>query len=158
MIGDLHRLLVTGPHRAGTTIATEIIASDWGLHPIRESEIAHPRFNGDDEPDLSKEDVIRLCQERSGFVLQGATTFRWLNEVAPYFDMIVCVKRNVEDIRRSQMAYRGRYLDDPDFKYAELAMMNLPVPVLWVSYEKLLSRHPLFVADRAGWAPRQTSH
>ena len=54
------RILVTGPHRSGTTIATEIIAEELYLPAVRESELARPRFEGDTEPSLSEEDVRKM--------------------------------------------------------------------------------------------------
>ncbi len=149
---DLKRVLVTGPHRAGTTIATEMIAEELFLPPVRESELAHPRFLGDDEPALSKEDVLKFEEG----VLQGATTFKWLPEIASHFDVVVIVVRNPKDIVDSQIRYRGRQLDNPLAKYALLRSMNLPHAV-WVSYEDFLSKHPRFCTERHMWAPRQTS-
>ena len=102
----LNRVLVTGPHRAGTTVTTEIVAEELGLPAVRESELAHPRFPGDDEPKLAIEDVLKL--ERG--VLQGATTFRWLPDIAKHFDAVVVVVRKERDITASQMRYRGRPL------------------------------------------------
>lgn len=148
----LNRVLVTGPHRAGTTLTTEIVADELGLPAVRESELAHPRFPGDDEPKLSMEDVLKL--ERG--VLQGATTFKWLPTIGQHFDAVVIVKRNIADIQKSQKRYRGRYLDDPLEKYHRLQHMPLPLKI-WVSYEELLSKHERFCTDRSGWAPRQTT-
>ena len=147
----LKRILVTGPHRAGTTIATEMIAEELMLPSVRESELAHPRFEGDDEPSLYKEDIYKFEEG----VLQGATAFKWLPEIADHFDCVVVVKRNCEDITKSQMRYRKRMLDDPHQKYRQLKNMNLPY-VIWLSYEDLLSKHPRFCTERHEWAPRQT--
>ncbi len=152
---DLKRVLVTGPHRAGTTIATEMIAEELNLRPVRESELAHPRFEGDTEPELSEED-IRGFEEG---VLQGATTFKWLPEIADHFDAIVVVKRNTDDIIKSQLKYRGRQLDNPKAKYdliLHLVSNGFLPYVIWVSYENLLSKHPRFCTERGEWAPRQT--
>lgn len=149
---NLKRVLVTGPHRAGTTITTEIVAEELGLPAVREVELGHPRFDGDTEPRLYKEDVLRMTEG----VLQGATTFRWLPEIAKHFDAVVVVIRNANDISKSQLRYRKRRLDDPNKKYAALRRMKLP-HVVWVSYEDLLSQHPRFCVDRSGWLPRQTS-
>lgn len=149
---DLSRVLVTGPHRSGTTITTEILADELGLHPIRECDIAHPRFAGDTEPELLVDDVTGLAD---GFVLQGATTYRWLPQIADHFDCVVIVSRNIDDIIASQRRARGRQLDNPGAKYERLLEMNLPLKV-WVDYDTLLVRHPRFVADRAGWTSRQT--
>lgn len=151
MITGIRKVLVTGPHRSGTTIASEIIASELGLPAIRECDLGHPRFEGDDKPDLFREDITGLSEG----VLQGATAFRWLPEIAECFDAVVVVKRNVRDILDSQKRYRGCYIDCPRQKYHELSQMNFPL-VIWVEYEAL-SKHPLFHKDRAGWEPRQTS-
>ncbi|MCH7495904.1 MAG: hypothetical protein IH825_07435 [Candidatus Marinimicrobia bacterium] len=151
MFGSIRKVLVTGPHRSGTTIATEIIAAELGLPAIRECDLAHPRFEGDTEPDLCESDIRKMKEG----VLQGATTFRWLPEVADYFDAVVVVVRNPEDIIASQIRYRGRQLDNPTAKYSLLKAMKFPL-VVWVEYETL-SKHPLFYKDRKGWKPRQTS-
>lgn len=151
MRAGLRRVLVTGPHRSGTTIASEIIAAELGLSAIRECDLACPRFDGDSEPDLSINDIINMPDG----VLQGATTFKWLPSIAEYFDTVVVVKRDINDILRSQKQYRGRYLDDPVEKYKKLEAMNLS-SCIWMEYEAF-SRHPLFHKDRKGWKPRQTS-
>jgi len=152
IFSNLNRVLVTGPHRAGTTIATEIIAEELGLPAVRESALAHPRFEGDDEPKLTVGDVNKM---KKG-VLQGATTYRWLPEIAGSFDAIVVVLRSEKDIIASQIRYRGKQIDRPESKYLRLSRMVLPVPVVWVSYEKLLSRHPRFV-ERETWITEETS-
>ena len=149
---ELKRVLVTGPHRAGTTIATEMIAEELGLPPVRECELAHARFEGDTEPSLSADDVRAMSEG----VLQGATTFKWLPLIANHFDAVVVVKRNEADIKNSQLKYRGRILDNQAAKYDKLKKMNLPL-VIWVSYEDLLSKHPRFCTERGTWTPRQTS-
>lgn len=151
MFTDFRRVLVTGPHRSGTTIASEIIAAELGLPAIRECDLAHPRFEGDTEPDLFWDDVAKMPDG----VLQGATTFRWLPNIAKHFDAVVVVLRDVDDIVKSQKKYRGRKIDDPLAKYRKLRKMELPL-VIWVSYEHCLSRHPLFHKNRVGWEPRQT--
>ena len=94
IFNGLKRVLVTGPHRAGTTIATEMIAEELMLPSVRESELAHPRWSGDDEPRLNMEDVLNFKEG----VLQGATTFKWLPQIASHFDCVVVVERNAEDI------------------------------------------------------------
>ncbi len=151
MLNGIRKVLVTGPHRSGTTIATEIVAAELGLPAIRECDLAHPRFEGDDEPALSESDIEKMTEG----VLQGATTFRWLPEIADHFDMVVIVVRDPEDIVASQIRYRGKQIDNPASKYTLLKRMKLPL-VVWVEYESL-SNHSLFHRDRAGWKPRQTS-
>ncbi len=152
MFDNIQRVLVTGPHRSGTTIATEIFAAELRLPAIRECDLAHPRFEGDDEPALSKSDVEGMPEG----VLQGATTLKWLPEIADNFDMVVVVVRDPKDIIASQIRYRGRQIDNPSAKYTLLKRMNFPL-CIWVDYERGLSKHPLFHKDRAGWKPRQTS-
>lgn len=151
IFSGLRRVLVTGPHRSGTTLTAEIVAEELGLPAVRESELAHPRFEGDDEPDLFRDDVLSMQEG----VLQGATTYKWLPAIAEHFDAVVIVRRKVEDIVASQYLYRGRQIDDPTNKYERLRRMNLPF-VIWVDYDILLSKHPRFVTDRTGWYPRQT--
>ena len=151
MFTDFRRVLVTGPHRAGTTIASEIIAAELGLPAIRECDLAHPRFEGDTEPALFWDDVAKMPDG----VLQGATTYKWLPDIAKHFDLVVVVVRDPKDIIASQIRYRGRQIDNPVAKYTLLKRMKMPL-VVWVEYETFF-KHPLFNKDRTGWKPRQTS-
>lgn len=148
-----NKVVVTGPHRSGTTIATEILAHEWGLKPVRESEIASPRFPGDDEPKLTRDMVKSFIDSSDGFVLQGATTFRWIDRLP--FDLVVFMLRDTEAIKQSQIKYRGKCLDDPSEKLKTIQSMNLP-RVLYLQYESL-REHPLFCENRENWGPRQTN-
>ena len=154
MFDNIQRVLVTGPHRSGTTIATEIFAAELRLPAIRECDLAHPRFEGDTEPALHESDIRNMKEG----VLQGATTFKWLPEIADHFDAVVVVVRDPRDIVASQMRYRGKQIDNPSAKYTLLKRMNFPL-CIWVDYEKELSKHPLFYnkKERSEWKPRQTS-
>ncbi|MCW2309731.1 hypothetical protein [Rhodobium gokarnense] len=153
------RIIVTGPHRSGTTICARMIAADTGKVFVMERDLATPRFEGDTEPDLSADTVVAWLGESRDVVLQGATCFRWLaglySALKPDL-AVVYVVRNTEDVLRSQMAYRGRRLDDPTEKLRQFQDLCLPNSFL-VDYEAL-SSHPMFVEDRSGWAPRQTEH
>lgn len=151
-------VIVTGPHRSGTTIASEIIAARLGYRAVREREIAAPRFAGDDCPYLDAEMVERWLGENERVVLQGATCFRWVERLQRPGLATVCVWRSYPEILRSQIAYRGNPIDDPLGKYERwrglVAGGRITLPLM-IAYDDLAGE-PEFVADRRGWRPRQT--
>jgi len=150
------RILVTGPHRSGTTLVSEIIAKRLGFEAVRECDLATPRFDGDTEPDLSLDAVQSFLEDNDGVVLQGATCFKWLSELQREDLATVYVVRDEKEIIRSQVAYRGRRLDKPSEKRAtwDRVKSSLVCPIV-VDYEALIAE-PEFVEDREGWEPRQT--
>lgn len=146
-------ILVTGPHRSGTTICARMIAEDTGKRLVIERDIATPRFEGDTEPELTGTTVEHWMADNPDTVLQGATCFRWLYELQRDTLLTVFVERSRAEVLESQMRYRGRVLDDPEGKRRQFDRMRLSHRLV-VHYEDLRA-HPLFVEDRTGWEPRQ---
>lgn len=152
-LGRYRNILVTGPHRAGTTICAKMIAADTRKRFVIERDIATPRFAGDTEPDLNSKTVQKWLEDNPDTVLQGATCFRWLAELQRDTLLTVFVERSTQHIHASQMAYRGRIIDDPEDKRRQFDMMRIAHRLV-VHYDDLRD-HPLFVDDRTGWEPRQ---
>lgn len=152
-LSSYRNILVTGPHRSGTTICARMIAADTEKRFVIERDIAAPRFKGDTEPDLTGTTVEHWMADNPDTVLQGATCFRWLAQLQRDDLLTVFVERSYEQIRRSQLRYRGRVLDDPADKRRQFDAMRIAHPLI-VHYDDL-SAHPLFHTDRTGWEPRQ---
>jgi len=153
-----NKVLVTGPHRSGTTIASEIIANQLGLKAVRECDIAVPRKPGDTCPYLDMEMASAWMAENDGFSLQGATCFRWVEALQTEDLATVFVVRDTQDVLRSQTNYRGRAIDKPREKHRqwldmiERSVINQPITI---QYEDL-HVFPEFHDNRGGWEPRQT--
>lgn len=135
-------VLVTGPHRSGTTICAEMVAHDMGVSLCREEAIDF-------------RDVIKAEQVlRGDVVLQAPYMLPWL----PYFESrgVSCVvmMRPVDEIQASVDRLK---VSKPFFSagqaYALLARMNANVTM--VEYHDLKT-HPLWVDGRKGWGHRQT--
>lgn len=157
-LANYRNVLVTGPHRSGTTIASEIIASRFWYTAVRECEIARPRFEGDDCPYLDAEMVKRYFAENSGVVLQGATCFRWIKELQSPDLATVYIARNHDEVIASQKRYRGKQIDSPSEKrdqWDSLVESGLITFPLLIEYESL-AELPGFHKNRDGWEPRQT--
>lgn len=156
-LSEFRHVIVTGPHRSGTTIAAKMIAEDAAKQFVTESRIAEPRFEGDDEPYLNEDMVSQWLTIHGHIALQGATCWRWIEKLQRPDMATVFIIRSPEDTRASQVRYRGRILDSPEAKLAEWQHMRAKGTItnpFTVGYSQL-AQHPLFVADRTGWSPRQ---
>lgn len=170
MFEDLARfdqIIVSGPHRSGTTICGEMIAADLGYSSIREEGFG-----------WSKEDQFRKLLERRGVVLQAPFFAHLLHAIPTWTNKNLCVVmmlRSLEDIRLSQSKmltdtgeptgdgireYRLRQYHggtpDPGIVYENWADQKGRIPN-WVevSYDRLAA-HPLWVSDRSRFHFRQT--
>jgi len=136
-------IIVTGPHRSGTTIAAEMIAADTGKRMVREEAFEYRD--------------IRAAQEivqAGDCVIQGPYLLPWLPILNAY---PVYINRSHSDIGASLEVLRKKGMRMPFFTAAQaLAIwqkMNLGESV---EYESL-RQHPLWVNNRAGWGHRQTT-
>jgi len=170
------RVLVTGPARSGTTIASRMIAADLGLPWLKEDRVRN------DDVALFR----RLVGSGSDFCLQGPglshVLHRECGDVA-----VVFMRRDLMSIIRSQIRlegqmpgwvelnerrYGGFYRNEfgsampgwrweypvPVIKYEIWEMQRSSVPFsLELDYESM-SSHELWVSkdERAGFTPHQT--
>lgn len=164
------RIFVTGAHRSGTTIATEMIAESLGLECLREEVIG---FN---DPYLF--DHFAFDLSRRDFVLQCPAMFYRIREIQAPNTAIVFMRRDFDDIQKSQSSqtYPGgaplpfdreeaRQRDVLDMRDNENS--NEAKWRLWnewnvrngftQEYEDL-KQHPMWVdrEQRKGWHHRQT--
>ncbi len=136
-----HCIIVTGPHRSGTTICAEMIAHDTGKPCIREEAF--------DNRNIIK--AQRLVEQ--GGVIQGPYLLPW----APIFDAcVVYIDRNPDEVAASVERLR---VSKPFFSKAQADLLWSGMDLLdsfKIDY-KSLSKHPMWRDSREGWGHRQTS-
>ena len=151
-LGGFKRILVTGPHRSGTTIAMRMIAADLGYRPVDEEEFKW-RF-------------IRRISEvwQPGTVLQAPNAFSWLPVLAGSDDAVVVMRRPLADIAASvsrQRDPKGHKVTAPVYTaeqgYALWDQVKNLEPwqrFKWFEVEyEALAGHPLWVprGERKDW-------
>jgi len=96
-------VIVTGPHRSGTTIATEMIAHDLGYEPVKEERFgwtSEERFKGLIKP---------------GVVIQAPAVFHLMEKVNSPDILFVLMVRDLKDIAESRdRMYVGQRKLSPD--------------------------------------------
>lgn len=146
-----NKIIVTGPHRTGTTICAEMIGHDTGLPVFREEEFQYRNIIKAHELISIEKGLFEGCG-----VFQGPYLLPW----APLFDdcLIVCMRRDIEDIQASIENLKKRGISTPFFSaeqaYALWEKMELK-HCMEVEYESLRD-HPLWSESRKGWGHRQT--
>lgn len=85
------RIIVTGPHRSGTTIAAEMIAADTGLEAVREEA-----FN------FYREDMLQGLLAREGIVVQCPALFDRMPDFSDPDTAIVMMRRPLEELAESR--------------------------------------------------------
>lgn len=145
-------VIVTGPHRSGTTITGRIIAHELNRRYVTETQVQTIRGRHIDCRYV--EDWIDAQKEP--FVLHGATCFGWLPDLQRYDLATVFVRRPSREIIESQK--RAGVIDQsPSTKksrwrdWLDRRLIRHPHEI---EYHQLKD-HPLWVEDRTGWAPRQ---
>lgn len=149
---DYRGIIVTGPHRSGTTITGRMIAHDLDRLYVTESQIQEQQPRPIMPPDIE----AWMDRQREPFVLHGATCFAWLAELQRFDIATVFVHRpdaeiiasqrraSVQDINPAAKKHRWRWMVDRK-------TIKHPYDVDYHDLED----HPLWVADRAGWEERQ---
>ncbi|HCH62928.1 MAG TPA: hypothetical protein DFR83_08995 [Deltaproteobacteria bacterium] len=85
------RVIVTGPHRSGTTIATEMIAADSGLEAVREESF-----------EFYRADLLRDVLRRTGVVVQCPALFDLMPELSDPHTAIVLMRRPLQELAQSR--------------------------------------------------------
>ena len=159
-----HRvILVTGPHRSGTTICAKMIAHDTGHDFVIEDEIGFANLaqlaafiQSDNGP------MVIQCP----FLSHCIDDLEYLIGVDYSKTLVVMMRRDLDDImaseKKSKVDFNSvgwntkqRYNDESDrhpaeVKYAAWECQRECVPhAMEVEYESL-SNHPLWIEDRQG--------
>jgi hypothetical protein len=154
------KIIVTGPHRSGTTIAMRMIARDFNYDSFYEECVEYDNLGM----------AATFMIERSKFVLQIPGLCRWVHLLGNRDDTaVVMMKRNVDDILSSErrVNWQHRLLElwkydmvdgiVPEIKYKfwdEYQKKILPHP-FEINYEDL-REHPLWISYRPNFGIRQT--
>jgi hypothetical protein len=168
---QFQRIVVSGPHRSGTTICGEMIAADTGYKALREEAFG-----------WSDENHFAQCLLRTNVVLQApfmAHRLHLLHEtVDPQTVCVVMMMRAIGDIAQSQgrmiaddgtatgrgiARYRARALHtgspSPAVIYLNWQQQKLSIAHFREQQYEDLRGHPLWLdpGDRLGFSHRQTS-
>lgn len=144
------RIIVTGAHRSGTTIATEMIAHDTGMRAFREEAFGTH----------SIAEAEYLLREQGG-VVQGPYLLPWVPVLSQMLGTaVVYVKRDSAAVEASNERLRERGISAPYFTKSQAdrlweAIRGCVPFYVEVRYEDLAS-HPLWAEKRDGWGHRQT--
>jgi hypothetical protein len=157
------RIIVSGPHRSGTTICGEMIAADTGHESLREESFG-----------WSNIERFQQCLLRENVVLQ-APFFSYALHYLAGDALVVFLKRNLDAIRVSQSRMVTDMGQQTGWGIAEFRLQKYhaesPDPavvyeawedqkpllkhVLEIEYESL-KEHPLWINDRSHFHFRQT--
>ncbi|MEL6347391.1 MAG: glycosyltransferase [Myxococcota bacterium] len=111
------RIIVTGPHRSGTTIAAEMIASDTGFEGVREEEF-----------DFYREDLLRGVLARQQVVIQCPALFDLMPRLSAPDTAIVLMRRPLDELAASRARMftpvGGRQLSAEEQNQAQLARLG----------------------------------
>ena len=142
------KILVTAPQRAGTRITAKIIANDTGHKYIDEAEI-----------DIDNIRILKeiLADDRS-VVIQAPGLMRYVHKLDCF---IVVVKRNIEDIIKSQEGIRWNcekyelkkygledgIISKVKYKYWETKQKSITKNFLEIERESLKD-HPMYIKKK----------
>lgn len=141
-------VIVTGPHRSGTTIAATMITADTGLTRVVEEAFAFR--------DIIKAEML----VRTGGVIQGPYLLPWVPYLHDLGAAAVYMHRDPQAVERSNLLLRKRHIPAPHFDKSQADGLwkrikgLLGADAFDVEYESL-REHPLFVEDRSGFKHRQ---
>jgi MinD-like ATPase involved in chromosome partitioning or flagellar assembly len=165
------QVIVTGPHRSGTTIAAKIIAND--CHLVYLPEESFHRRNVFEFFEL----VINKSRDDEPVVIQAPSMSAFVHHIPGV--AVVFMRRNVNDIIKSERRilwtnHDRRKENDRYFRFGEITLYNHPTKAkyeVWDKYQKMfltdryfdldyesLSEHKLWVGEkeRQNFKPRQT--
>lgn len=115
------RILVSGPQRSGTTIATEMIAADTGYRVVREEAF--------DVYDVVK---LQTILHAKNIVAQCPTMVAFLPELADENTLVVWMRRPVAEIIASQKRIKWRY---ESVERERLGLFESNTPIAVAKYE-----------------------
>ena len=116
-LGRFKRIIVTGPHRSGTTIAMEMIAQDTGFEAVREEQFEYYR-----------EDMLRGLLQREQVVVQCPALFDQMPDLSCEDTAIVMMRRPLEELQASRDRMfapgTGRQMSGAEQNQAQLARLG----------------------------------
>lgn len=151
-------ILVTGSQRSGTTIAGKIIAAETHLPYIDEAQ-----FRVDDLASF-----IRLAKKPGVYQAPGLCH---VAHTLPYIDTVIFMTRSFDEIQRSvQRIEWGKYNNIERSKYTTRPNPVTSWHMKWIVWDSIqrelcngqdleyhsLKDHPLWIAERKNFTPKQT--
>jgi hypothetical protein len=156
-MAEFPRIIVTGPHRSGTTFIAHAIGYDTGKTVLDERNIGHSKVRH----------IPEVMEGRTECVLQAPYALPWAPILSDDDTAVVFCRRNPKDVERSierSMTARGKSISVPGFSVEQAEALwwrvrPLVVHPLEVDYDRVVS-HPLFVlpGGRKGWHHKQVDH
>lgn len=142
-------IIVTGPHRSGTTIAAEMIAADTGLPVVLEEAFTWRNI-------IEAQPLVE-----SGGVIQGPYLLPWLPILADDDTLVIYMNRAGEDIEASIDGLKARGISTPFFSWDQAkrlweATKDFMPHAKEIEYSSLQD-HPKWVENRENWGHRQTN-
>lgn len=153
---DYKKIVVTGPQRSGTTIASHMIAKDLGYEHIDETKFGVHNGN-----------VFRkILNDRENIVIQAPGLFQDCMAIKDEDVLVVVMKRNIKDIIASQERIKWAYEKGELSKFGlengiiskvkyDYFKTHKPKNYVELRYSDL-KRHPLYVENRKRFSPKQT--
>lgn len=156
------KILVTGPQRAGTTIAARMISADTGMRYVDEDEFLR------DRRDL----LAPFLESDEPMVIQCPALCRYAHELVNDRDAVVLMRRepadiiasqrrigwNAERLELSRYGLKEGVIARVKYAYWETHQRQRIVNAIELPYESLAG-HRLWVdpLQRSNFAPRQTT-
>lgn len=147
-------VIVTGPHRSGTTIISHMIAYDTGKEFLDEININH----------IYVRKIPELFESKKNIVLQAPYALSWTPVLSNFETAVVLVKRSIYDIEKSALRSKnrqGRSVSKPTFSPEQAYELWSYIKKLIhnpfeIQYEGIKS-HPLWMSreERRGWHHKQ---
>lgn len=164
LLSDFDVIIVTGPQRSGTTIASVMIGMDLGFKVIDEEEFLVYDFDF----------MVKTCSLYKKYVVHCPAMFHKLEDVnlALPNAALVVMKRDIKDIQNSQKRIKwneaydkkitgclndSRTMSEIDYEKFYFIKNKLSFPlILEMEYESLIE-HELWVdkSMREGFRPKQ---
>lgn len=137
-------IIVTGPHRSGTTIVGHMIAYDTGKEFLDEININH----------VYVRKIPKIFETKKNIILQAPYALPWSPVISNSETAIVLVKRNIHNIKKSvqfSKNKRGKKISSPAFapeqayKLWDCVKLYIHNP-FEVQYEDIKA-HPLWIDE-----------
>lgn len=158
---EFNSIVISGPQRSGTRICAQIVAADTGKEYIDEKMIANHDFR-----------LLKYYLAQGNVVVQCPGLCHLLHMIDAKDSLAIIVRRPVDEIIRSERRIgwleTARFAELYKYGHADGIISKIKYE-FWDGYQQRilgdrgreigyhsLEAHPLFVADRSGFAWDQT--
>lgn len=158
---EYSNIVISGPQRSGTRIASKIIAEDTSKHFVDERFINYHDFR-----------LLEWYLDRSNYVIQCPGLCHLLHNIKNDSTLVIVIRRPIDEIIKSEHRCWDEYsrkLELSKYGYQEGIISEVKYN-FWDSYQKSLlgdkardlnyhdlETHPLFIYNREGFKWDQTN-